>query len=163
MKDDSVPTPDRKLDPLLESPLPEGRIMALDLGEKRIGVALSDETHLLARSYAVVKRSSRQEDFRQLAEIAGAEKVGHLLVGLPIQLDGTEGPLAAWVRDYAADLAGHLHLPYHLWDESFTTKEARSSMRARGKSARQQRDWIDAVAAAMLLQNYLDARERESR
>lgn len=137
--------------------------MALDLGEKRIGVALSDETHLLARSYAVINRASRQEDFRRLAEIAAAEKVVYLLVGLPIRLDGAEGALAAWVRDYAASLAGHLRLPYHLWDESFTTKEAQSSMRARGKSARQQRDWIDAVAAAMLLQNYLDARERETR
>ncbi len=134
--------------------------MALDLGEKRIGVAVSDESQVLARSYAVVQRTSRQADFRRLAEIAATEQVVYLLVGLPIRLDGTEGPLAAWVRDYAADLAAHLQLPYQLWDESFTTREAQASLRARGKRAHQQRDWIDAVAAAMLLQNFLDARER---
>jgi putative Holliday junction resolvase len=145
------------------SPQKKGRIMALDLGEKRIGVAVSDEQQLLARSYAVVQRSSRKADFRRLAEIAAAENVVHLLVGLPIHLDGSEGALAAWVRDYAAGLAAHLQLPYQLWDESFTTREAQASMRARGKRAHQQRDWIDAVAAAMLLQGFLDARERAGR
>ena len=141
----------------IQGPVKKGRIMALDLGEKRIGVALSDETHMLARTHSVIKRSSRKEDFRQLGAIAATENVTSLLVGLPIHLDGTEGALAAWVRDYTADLAAHLNLPYQLWDESFTTKEARASMHARGKRPRRQRNWIDAVAAAMLLQGYLDA------
>lgn len=139
-----------------DTPLPAGRIMALDLGEKRIGVALSDATQTLARSYEVVPRTSRQADFARFAEIVAAEDVRGLLVGLPTELDGSESEMAAWVRDYAADLAATLNLPYRLWDESFTTRQAAASLRERGRSARQQRDWIDAVAAAFLLQSYLD-------
>lgn len=132
--------------------------MALDMGEKRIGIALSDETQLLARSYEVLPRTSRQADFARLAEIAGQESVGFLVVGLPLTLDGEEGPLAPWVRDYTAALAERLQLPYTFWDETFTTKQASRSMRDRGTRAREQRGRVDAVAAAFILQDYLDAR-----
>jgi len=136
------------------------RILALDLGEKRIGVALSDELHLLARSYAVIERGSRRADFEQIATIARDNDVCHLVVGLPIDPRGEEGPLARWVRDYTADLAGHLGLDYTLWDERLTTAEASASMRARGVRAEDQKEWIDAVAAAFILQRYLDAQRR---
>lgn len=133
------------------------RILALDLGEKRIGVALSDELHLLARSHTVIERSSRQADFEQIAAIAREYDVGHLVVGLPIDPRGEEGAIARWVRDYTADLAGHLGLDYTLWDERLTTAEASASMRERGVRAEDQKEWIDAVAAAFILQRYLDA------
>lgn len=136
------------------------RILALDLGEKRIGVAVSDETQLIARSYSVIERNSRAADFAQIAEIVASEDVGSLLVGLPVELDGTEGPLAQWARDYGETLAEHLGLDLAFWDESFTSKEASASMRARGIRARDQKEWIDAVAAAFILQDYLDARRR---
>lgn len=132
--------------------------MALDMGEKRIGIALSDETQLLVRSYEVLPRTSRQADFARLAEIAQQESVGFLVVGLPLTLDGEEGPLAPWVRDYTAALAERLQLPYTFWDETFTTKQASRSMRDRGTRAREQRGRVDAVAAAFILQDYLDAR-----
>lgn len=134
--------------------------MALDLGEKRIGVALSDETRLIARSYTVIERTSRDADYEQIAAIVSEEDVGFLVVGLPVQLDGEEGQIAAWVRDYARELAGRLGIGYTFWDESFTTQQASASMRARGTRAREQRGWIDAVAAAFILQDYLDARRR---
>lgn len=134
-----------------------GRILALDLGEKRIGVALSDETRLLASSHSVIQRSSRKADFAAIADIVGKKGVTQLLVGLPLQMDGSDGPIARWVRDYAAHLAGEVGLPYVLWDESFTTKQAQASMRRRGKKAKQQRQWVDAVAAAFILQSFLDA------
>lgn len=132
------------------------RILALDLGEKRIGVALSDELHLLARSYAVIERTSRKADFEQIAAIARDCDVGHLVVGLPIDPQGEEGAIARWVRDYTADLAEHLDVDYTLWDERLTTAEARASLRARGVRAEDQKEWIDAVAAAFILQRYLD-------
>lgn len=137
-----------------------GRIMALDLGEKRIGVALSDELQMIARSYAVIQRSSRKADFAQMQEIVQKEGVTFIVLGLPIELDGHEGPLAAWVRDYAAELAQTLELPYGFWDESFTSAQASKSMRERGIPAREQKGWIDAVAAAFILQSFLDARAR---
>jgi len=140
--------------------LPRRRILALDMGEKRIGVAVSDETQLIARSYTVVERTSRAADFAQLAEIVARENVGSLLVGLPVEMDGAEGSLALWVRDYGAALAEHLGLPVTFWDESFTSKQASASMRARGIRAREQKNWIDAVAAAFILQDYLDAQRR---
>lgn len=137
---------------------PGQRIMALDMGEKRIGIALSDETLLLARSYEVLPRTSRKADFARLKKIACTEGVGFLVVGLPLTLDGDEGPLVPWIRDYAASLAADLQLPYAFWDETFTSQQASASMRARGTKARDQRGWIDAVAAAFILQDYLDAR-----
>lgn len=139
------------------SPPPGRRIMALDMGEKRIGIALSDETQLLARSYEVLLRTSRKADFARLKEIACTEDVGFLVVGLPLTLDGDEGPLVPWIRDYTAALAAVLQLPYTFWDETFTSQQASASMRARGTKAREQRDWIDAVAAAFILQDFLDA------
>ncbi len=139
-------------------PVPGKRIMALDLGEKRIGVALSDETHLIARSYTVLKRASRRADFAQLAAIVAENDVGFLVVGLPVKLSGEEGPIAAWVRDYTAALAKQLGIDYALWDESFTTQQASESMRQRGTRAKEQRGWVDAVAAAFILQDFLDAR-----
>ncbi|MDX1688645.1 MAG: Holliday junction resolvase RuvX [Candidatus Promineifilaceae bacterium] len=133
------------------------RILALDLGEKRIGVALSDELHLIARSYAVIERSSRRADFEKIRDIVREHDVSHLVVGLPIDPRGEEGPLARWVRDYTADLAERLGIDYTLWDERLTTSEASDSMRARGIRAEDQKEWIDAVAAAFILQRYLDA------
>lgn len=134
------------------------RIMALDMGEKRIGIALSDETQLLARSHEVLPRTSRKADFARLKEIVCSEGVGFLVVGFPLTLDGDEGPLVPWIRDYTTALAAELQLPYAFWDETFTSQQASASMRARGTKARDQRGWIDAVAAAFILQDYLDAR-----
>lgn len=136
------------------------RIMALDLGEKRIGIALSDELQLIARSHTVIERTSRKADFEQIGAIAQEFGVGRLVVGLPLHLDGSEGPFTAWVRDYAAELADTLDLPYIFWDESFTSQQASDSMRARGIRAKEQRGWLDAVAAAFILQDYLDAMRR---
>lgn len=137
-----------------------GRLMGLDLGEKRIGVALSDETRLIARSYTVIERTSRAADFEQIERIVAEEQVSGIVVGLPVELDGAEGPLAHWVRDYAQALGKQLERDVYFWDESFTSKQASESMRERGITARDQKEWIDAVAAAFILQDYLDARRR---
>lgn len=142
-------------------PLP-GRVMALDLGEKRIGVALSDETRTIARSHAVLPRTSRLADFEKIIQILDENRVTLLIVGLPVPLDGVEDAMTAWVRDYTADLSSRITIPVEFWDESFTTTQAQASMRARGKKAKQQRQWVDAVAAAFILQDYLDAKKRDA-
>lgn len=134
--------------------------MALDLGEKRIGIALSDETHLIARSHAVIDRTSRKADYEQIRSIVRQEDVGFLVVGLPLNFDEEEGALGRWIRDYTAELADKLELEYTFWDETFTTKKASASMSVRGTRAHDQKEWIDAVAAAFILQDYLDARRR---
>jgi len=135
----------------------KGRVMALDLGEKRIGVAVSDETRLIARSYGVIKRKSRLEDFARYARIIEEQQIKLLLVGLPTMLDGSEGDQARWVRDYAAELEKHVTVPVLLWDEALTTIDAEASLRARGIKGRKLRQQVDAVAAAFILQGYLES------
>lgn len=134
-----------------------GRAMALDLGEKRIGVAISDPMRLVAKSHTVLKRKSRQEDFERIGRIIEEQHITLLVVGLPITLGGEEGRLAAWVRDYTADLSRHLTIPVAFWDESLTTKDAEASLHARGKRGKKVKERIDAVAAAFILQGYLNA------
>jgi putative Holliday junction resolvase len=131
--------------------------MALDLGEKRIGVAVSDETALIARSYTVFNRTSRSADFLKISRIIDQENITLLIIGLPIPLSGVEGSKAAWVRDYGADLAQQLEIDIEFWDESLSTVAAEDSLRQRGIHRQKRRQQVDAVAAAFILQTYLDA------
>jgi len=131
--------------------------MALDLGEKRIGVAISDPTRTIAKSYGVLSRKSRREDFQRYANIIALEEVKLVVIGLPVPLSGIEGQRAAWVRDYTAEFGTHIDVPIEFWDESFSTKRAEASLRARGKRGKKVKERVDAVAAAFILQDYLDA------
>jgi putative Holliday junction resolvase len=136
---------------------PTGRVMALDLGEKRIGVALSDTTRTIAAAHSVIPRKSRAEDAARYAQLIAEHQVALLVIGLPITLSGTEGQRAAWVRDYAAELERQIDIPLTFWDESLTTQEAEAALRAQGRRGRKLRERVDAVAAAVILQSYLDA------
>ena len=136
--------------------------MAIDLGEKRIGVAISDESRIIARAYSVLSRKSRKEDFQRYAHIVAEQKIKLLVMGLPVPLSGVEGQRAAWVRDYTTELAQHLEIPIEYWDESFSTKQAEASLRARGKRGKKVKERVDAVAAAFILQDYLDAHAQSS-
>ncbi|MBK7175757.1 MAG: Holliday junction resolvase RuvX [Chloroflexi bacterium] len=134
----------------------KGRVLGLDLGEKRIGVAVSDATRTIATTLTVIKRTSRQDDFAQIGRFIAEQQANLVVVGLPVMLDGHEGEKAAWVRDYAAALQEHLHIPVAFTDEAFTTVQAENSLRARGQKGRKIRQNVDAVAATLILQAYLD-------
>lgn len=136
-----------------------GRVMALDLGGRRIGIALSDPTRTIATPLQAIERGSRQADFATLATIAADNAVTLLLVGLPTLLDGSETDMTRWVRDYAAACAAALALPLVLWDETLSTQEAHKALREQGLNRRRRHARIDATAAAIFLQAYLDARE----
>jgi putative Holliday junction resolvase len=131
--------------------------MALDLGSKRIGVAICDPTRTIAKSYGVIKRKSRVEDFARYAQIMAEQAVTLLLVGLPTTADGGDSETAVWIREYIADFSQQCDIPIQFWDESFTTVQAEASLRQRGKRGKKARARVDAVAAAFILQNYLDA------
>jgi putative holliday junction resolvase len=135
----------------------QGRVMAIDLGEKRIGVAISDPTRTVAKAYGVLRRKSRREDFARYAHIIAEQQVALLVMGLPVPLSGVEGDRAAWVRDYTAELQQHLDIPVTFWDEALSTQRAEESLRARGAGRKQAKQRLDAVAAAFILQDYLDA------
>ena len=133
------------------------RILALDLGEKRIGVAVSDETRTIARSLTVLKRKSRKADFERIGQIVGEQGVTLVVVGLPLLASGKEGEKASWVRDYSDELQRALALPIEFWDEGYTTVQAETSLRERGIRGKRRRQRVDAAAAAFILQSYLDA------
>jgi len=130
--------------------------MAIDLGDKRIGIALSDPTCMIAAGFGFINRSSRISDFEKIGQIVQEKNVFQIIVGLPTLPSGKEGSRAAWARDYASDLASSIGIEVNLWDESFTTIDAEASLRSRGTSKGRRRDMIDAVAAAFILQSYLD-------
>ncbi|MBK7896112.1 MAG: Holliday junction resolvase RuvX [Anaerolineaceae bacterium] len=134
-----------------------GRVMALDLGSKRIGVAISDPTRTIAQSYGVVQRKSREEDFARYQQILAEQKATLLLVGLPTTSDGGDSDTAVWIREYIADFSQQCAVPIQFWDESYTTVKAEESLRQRGTRGKKARQQVDAVAAAFILQSYLDA------
>lgn len=136
----------------------KGKLMALDMGEKRIGVAISDESRTIAKAFTVLSRKSRKEDFQRYANIIADQRITLLVMGLPVPLSGVEGQRAAWVRDYTAELAQYIEIPIEYWDESFSTKRAEASLRARGQRGKKIKERVDAVAAAFILQDYMDAR-----
>ncbi|MFN2108825.1 MAG: Holliday junction resolvase RuvX [Anaerolineae bacterium] len=131
------------------------RALALDLGERRIGVALSDTLGMVARPLEIFSRTSRKADFAHIGALVTTHQVTAVVVGLPLNMDGSEGHQAAWVRDYSAALAKTLTVPVHLWDERLTSEEAEDILRTQGKSTA--KGTIDAVAAAVILQSYLDS------
>lgn len=134
-----------------------GKVMALDLGERRIGVAISDATRTIASAHSVLNRRSRASDFERYAALIDEHKITLLVIGLPITLGGDEGQRATWVRDYAADLQTHVKVPIVFWDESLTTKEAMDALHAQGLHGKRLKERVDAVAATLILQSYLDS------
>jgi putative Holliday junction resolvase len=133
------------------------RLLALDLGERRIGVAISDPTGTLARPLTTIIRASRREDFEAIADLVSANEAERVIVGLPLSLDGTEGPQARRVRRYADRLAQAVDVPLEFWDERYSSREAADILGQTKRGRREMRDRIDATAAAVILQSYLDA------
>lgn len=139
---------------ILASPfdLPRGRLLALDLGSVRIGVAVCDEAGMLATPLGVLRRHpTRAQDYAEIAALVNRERVAGVLVGLPVDQAG--GQQARWVRRYAGRLAAALPVPVAFWDETLSTADARALL-AEGAG----RAPVDAVAAAVLLNEFLQAR-----
>lgn len=133
------------------------RVMALDVGERRIGVALSDPSQTVARALAVLERRSKAEDFERLRRLITEHNVERVIVGYPRSLSGDEGPQARRVARWAEALRAALPVPVELWDERFSTLIAAGVVRERGERGRKRRP-LDDVAAAAILQDYLDTR-----
>ena len=133
-----------------------GRWLGLDVGEKRIGVAISDESGTLARPLMTLTRASKKEDFAQIEKLCRAYQIDRIVAGLPKTLRNEEGPQARRVRRYTDALHAAINVPIEFWDERYSSVDAQerltaSSRRPRAKGA------IDAAAAAIILQEYLDA------
>lgn len=134
-----------------------GRVIALDVGERRIGVAVSDPTGTLATPHSVIRRRSKAEDFAAVARLVIELEVERVVVGLPLSLNGEVGPQARRVSRYAQALAQRLDVPVELHDERYSTITADALL---AESGRKRRVPIDAAAAAVILQDYLDSQRR---
>src|SRR6185437_6894755 len=134
------------------------RILALDLGARRIGIALSDPLGLTAQPLATLERRSRHADLLALQALAAEHQAALWLLGLPRHMSGAEGRQAALVREWGSALSRFTHLPVEYWDERLTTVEAERILHAASSSRLQTRRAVDKIAAAILLQSFLDAR-----
>jgi putative Holliday junction resolvase len=140
------------------------KLLALDVGDRRIGVAVCDVAGVIATPLTVIRRSSKVEDFAKIACLAREQGVEGLVIGHPLNADGSAGPQARRVERYAAAMSEALRLeglsvPLIMWDEHGSTQRAQTLMIGAGRSARDRRQRIDAVAAAVILQDYLDVQQ----
>jgi putative Holliday junction resolvase len=133
------------------------RLLGVDYGTVRVGLAVSDPDRKFAFPLATHERRSREQDAAYFRELVAEEAVGGLVVGLPVHLNGHEGAKAAEARAFGSWLAETTGLPVVYWDERFTTVEAESALWSAGLTHKQRKLRRDRVAAQILLQTYLDA------
>jgi putative Holliday junction resolvase len=138
---------------------PNGRLLAVDWGERRIGLALSDETRTLAQPLATLtRRTGKRFPMREFLTLLERHSVTGVVVGLPLDQEAAEGDAATAARALAAEIARTSGKPVELWDERLTTARALQAVREMEGTTRGRKDDVDALAAAVLLQHYLDAR-----
>ena len=135
------------------------RLLGLDVGDKTIGVALSDESATLASGLHTIRRTGLKRDLHELAGLAQDREVGTVVVGLPRSLDGSEGPQARKVLAFVEALKRAVEVPVVTWDERFTTVAAENALIEGGVSRGRRKGLVDKVAAVLILQNYLDYRK----
>jgi putative Holliday junction resolvase len=132
--------------------------MGLDVGDKRIGIALSDESALIASPRETLERKGNRKDIEHLLALARREEVSEILVGMPWKLDGTSGPQAEKVSRFVEALRASTPIPVTTWDERLSTVGAERALIEADVSRAKRRGAVDRVAAALILQSYLDAR-----
>jgi putative holliday junction resolvase len=133
------------------------RILAIDYGEKRIGIALSDSLQITAQPFVTWENLSRKETLEKLRLVLSEQDVGRIVLGLPLTLRGERKKLALRVEDFHRFLSESLDIPVILWDERFTSVQAHQVMTAMGEKPSRNKAKIDQIAASLLLQNYMDA------
>lgn len=136
------------------------RILGLDVGEKTIGVAVSDELGWTAQGIETIRRSSKEKDFGRIEEWIATYQVQALVVGLPKNMNGTIGPKGEYCQVFAEQLKERTGLPVHLWDERLTTMAAEKMLISADVSRQKRKKVIDKMAAVLILQGYMDANSR---
>ncbi|MCP9455580.1 MAG: Holliday junction resolvase RuvX [Nitrospira sp.] len=134
-----------------------GRILALDYGTKRIGVALSDELWWTAQPLETFERRTLEQDVSHIAALVASHNVKRVVVGLPLRWNGQEGPAVWAMREFLARLEAGLSVPLVLWDERLTTKEAEEVLIAAEVKRKKRKGIVDRIAASLLLQRYLSS------
>jgi len=132
-------------------------ILALDVGTRRIGVAVSGPSHRLARSLTVIRVRNRQKSLEAVQKLVEQETATCVIVGYPLLMDGTVGAQARHAASFARQLARVLSVPVKLWDERLSTVQAQQALIEAGVSRKARKARLDAAAAAAILQSYLDS------
>ena len=139
---------------------PGARLLGLDVGTKTIGMALSDVTHSIATPYETIRRTKFTEDVKLIFRAIEANGVGAVVIGLPINLDGSEGPRAQSTRAFARNLASRVDRPLAFWDERLSTAAVERHLIEADASRKRRAEVIDRMAAAYILQGALDRLKR---
>jgi putative holliday junction resolvase len=131
--------------------------LALDLGKKRIGLAVSDPLRITAQGLPNLDRTNKRTDLAALDALVKEREVGMVLMGNPINMGGKEGRQSGWVREFGAALEAYTHVPVQFWDERLTSVEAGRVLRESGISIEKRAAAVDRLSAVILLQSYLDS------
>lgn len=134
-----------------------GRVLALDLGKKRIGLAVSDELGITAQGLETLQRTRIRDDLAALKRLAVERKVGMILMGHPLHMSGDESRQSEYTREFAAKLEEATGLPITFWDERWTSKQAERVLRDSGMGIEKRAKAVDRLAAVILLESYLDS------
>ncbi len=140
--------------------VPEARLLGLDVGSKTIGMALSDVTRAIATPYDTIRRTKFTEDAAKLLKVIAAHEVGALVIGFPLNLDGSEGPRAQSTRAFARNLGAKIDIPMIFWDERLSTAAVERHLIEADASRARRAQVIDRMAAAYILQGALDRLKR---
>jgi putative Holliday junction resolvase len=139
-----------------------GRILALDVGKRRIGLAISDPLGITAQGLPTLERTTIREDVAKLVELARDSSVSLFLIGEPLHMSGDKSKQAQYIRDFGERLTGKTGVPVQFWDERLTTVQAQRVLKESGISIEKRARAIDRLAAVILLESYLDSRQAGS-
>jgi len=136
------------------------RLLGIDYGDRRIGVAVSDELGWTAQGLEVINRTNEERDLNRIEELVRAQQVGEIVVGLPKNMNGSIGPRGEICIAFAKQLEQALHMPVHLWDERLTTVSAERTLLEADVSRKKRKQVVDKMAASLILQNYMDYKSK---
>lgn len=142
--------------------MPESaRVLALDVGSKRIGVAVSDPLGITAQGLETIQRQNKRKDMEALGRLLKDYEIREVVVGLPLRLSGAEGTQSEKMRRFASELELHFGVTVHLWDERWTSTEANRLLRETELSIQKRGRAVDRMAAILILQSWMEARGRQ--
>ena len=146
----------------MQSRKPDGRLLALDLGSRRIGLAVSDSLGLTAQPIETIHRTTKRAVFAELKNLIQQYNIAEIVLGNPLNMSGQAGPQAAKVAAFAEELRSRFALPVHLWDERLTSAEAHRVLDDSGHSKDRfaRKGKVDRIAAALILQSFMQSRSR---
>jgi len=148
--------------PAVAPPSSPPRILALDVGARRIGLAISDPLGITAQGLDTLRRTNKRTDLAHLESLIGEYKVAEIVVGYPLKMSGLPGAQAEKVSAFAEELRRRFRLPVHLWDERLTSAQANRVLRQSEISIRRRGRAVDRLAAVLILQNFLESRAARS-